>query len=96
MNQQTLFANIICVIFLNLKVIRYLGAFKQFMLYLLDDNIFSVEHDEDIAGSQVDGACPAFNRRVKRMFGGTGDRLAVYRYMDPFLGLVAEQPNNLF
>ena len=30
------------------------------------------------------------------MLGGAGDRLTIYRYVYPFLGLVAEQLNNLF
>ncbi len=81
---------------LNLEVKRCLGAFEQFMLYLLHDNIFTVEQLQSVAGTKVDGTCPSLLRYIERMAGRTSDLFTVNRYMNPFLGLVSEQLNNFF
>ena len=75
---------------LNLEVICRLRAFKQFMLYLLYDNILAIKHNENIARSEVDSGSLTLDRRVERMFGRADDFLAVYRNVNPLIGLVAE------
>ena len=96
MHQDGLFADIISMVVLNLEIICCLRAFKQFMLNLFDNNILAIEHNENIAGSQVTRTRPSFDRRIERVLRGTSKRLPVDRLMNPFFRLIAECLHNRF
>ncbi len=80
MHQQTPSTHIISMKILDLEVKRYLGAFKQFMLYLIHDNIFAVEQLQSVAGTKINRACPSLLRHIERMVGRTSDLFDVNRY----------------
>ena len=90
MCKNGIFAYIISMIVLNLKVICRFRAFQQLMLNLFDNNILAVKHNENITGSEINCACPTLNRGIERMHRRTGDLFTVHLYMNPFLGFVAE------
>ena len=92
MCKNGIFAYIISMKVLNLKVICCLRAFKQFMLNLFDND--AIEHNENITGSEVNCACPTLDRRIERMHRRAGDLFTVHLYMNPFLSLIPEDLNN--
>ena len=89
-------SNIIGMEVFDLEIICCFGAFQQFMLDLLHDNILTIEHNENIAGSQVTRTRPSFDRRIEGVLRGTSKRLPVDRHMNPFFRLIAECLHNRF
>ena len=67
MHQHIGVADIISMEILNLEVICYLWTFKQFMLYLLYNNILAIEHNENIASSKINRACPTLFGDIERV-----------------------------
>lgn len=96
MHKNLIFTNIIGMEVFDLKVICYFGAFKQFMLYLLYNNILSIKHDKNIACTKVNRTCPAFRRRIEWVIRSTSDFFTVHSNMYPFFSLISEQLNNFF
>ena len=80
---------------LNLEVICYLWTFKQFMLYLLYNNILAIEHNENIASSKINRACPTLFGDIERVLRCTGQGFAVHRDVNSFLGLISEDLKDL-
>lgn len=62
MHQNTCTGYIICMIIRNLEIVDFDGTFKELVLDFLDNNIFAVDEDEDIAGTKMHRRCPAFDR----------------------------------
>ena len=78
MYQHFRVADIISMEICNLKVICRLWAFQQFMLNLLNNDTLPIEHNENIARSEVDSRSPTLNGRVERMFIRADNLLSVY------------------
>ena len=89
-------ADIISMEILNLEIICCFGAFQQFVLNLLYNDILAIEHDEDITCSEINCACPTLDGRIERMHRRAGDLFPVHLYMNPFLSLIPEGLNNFF
>ena len=67
MHQYGTVANIICVEIFNLKVVYGNRCFEQLMLYLLDNNVLSVNCEKYIAGFKMDCVSPALAWYVERV-----------------------------
>ena len=94
MHQHTRIGNIISMIILNLEVIDRYRSFENLMLHLLDNDIFAIYEDEDIAGTKMHSICPAFNRRIEGMGRCTYDLFTIYEYMDKLVSFVDVGLNN--
>ena len=70
------------MVILNLEVICRFRTFQQLMLNLFDNDILSVEHDENITCSEVNRACPTLLRNIERMHRCAGDLLTGYLYTE--------------
>ena len=88
MHQHTSIGNIISMVILNLEVIDRYRGFKDFMLDLLDNDIFTIDENKDIASTKVYRSCPALNGRVERMGGCCNDLFAVNEYVDKLVSFV--------
>ena len=82
------------MVILNLEVICRFRTFKQFVLYLLDNDILAIEHNKDISCTEINSTCPTILGNIERMHRCAGDLLTVHLYMNPFLGLIPEGLNN--
>ena len=54
-NQNTEFRNIISVIVLDLEVVDGYRCFQDFMLDFLDNDIFAIDENENVAGAELNG-----------------------------------------
>ena len=77
MNQHIGVADIISVEILYLEVINVDWILKQFVLNLLNYNIFSVQKLKSVACSKLTRFSPSFNRYIKRMTGSCNYLLSV-------------------
>ena len=60
------------------------------MLDFLDNDVFTIAPDKNIARAQVNRTGPALLRDVERVFGSCSDLFAVHNDMDQFIRLVYE------
>ena len=60
-----------------MEIIDFNGIFQQLVLDLFDDNIFTVDEDENIARAEVRRVRPALGGAVERMRRRSNDLLAV-------------------
>ena len=63
---------------LNLEIVYGYRSFKDFMLYLLDNNILSVEKLQSVSCAKLYRICPALLRYPERMCRRCDDLFAVY------------------
>ena len=74
----------------DLEIICCFGAFQQFVLNLLHDNILAVKHDEDVTGSEVNCACPTLDGRIEGMLRCAGQGFIIDSDMNPLGCRVSE------
>ena len=72
----------------NLKVINLYRIFKDLMLYLFNNNIFSVNRNKDIAGAKLTCSSPTLLRHVKRMLICANDLITVYINVNKFISFI--------
>ena len=65
------------MIILDLEVIDLDRVFEQLVLDFFDNNVFSVDEDENIACAEACRVCPALGGAIKRMRRRGNDFLAV-------------------
>ena len=70
-------SDVVGMIVLDLEVVNLNRAFEQLVLDLFDDNIFTVDEDENIARTEVCRVRPALGGAVERMRRCSNDLLAV-------------------
>ena len=63
----------VCMEILNLKVINLNRSFKYFVLYLFNDDVFTIERYKYISCTELASFNPALYRRVEGMLVGTDD-----------------------
>ena len=81
------------MVILNLEVICRFRAFQQFMLNLFYNNVPSIKHNENIASSKINRACPTLFGDIERVFRRTGQGFAVHCHMNPLSCFVPESLN---
>ena len=79
---------------LNLEVINRNGCFEEFMLDLLNDNVFAVDGNEDIACAELTSLCPSLYRRVEGVLVGADDRFSIDGNVNELGCLIAEDLND--
>ena len=94
MHQHLGVANIIRMKLLNLKVINRDRTFKQLMLNLFDNDVFSVDGDEDISCAELTRRRPTLYGRVEGVLARADDRFAVDGNVDKLGGFVSEKLND--
>ena len=60
-------SDIVGMIILDLEVIDLDWAFKQLVLDFFDNDVFSVDEDENIACAEVCRVCPALDGTIERV-----------------------------
>ena len=85
MYQHRRFTNVIGVKVGDFKIVGCNGRFEKFMLHLLDNHTFSVEHDKNVACTEVTRLRPSFDGRIERMLTCADDFFVIDCYVDPFL-----------
>ena len=88
MYQNAITRNKICMETVNVEVVDIDRCFKKFVLNLLNNDIFSVNKNENITSTQIYSVCPTLDRRIERMSRCRDDLFPVYIDMDQFLCLV--------
>ena len=96
MYQNAIFANIIRVEVLYLKVINYNGLFEQLMLNFFDGYILSIAEYQHIARTEIDCGSPTLLRHIKGMLRCCNDFFAVYKNMNKFTCFVNKSLYNSF
>ena len=96
MYQHTSIGNIISMIILNLEVVDGYGSLKNLVLDLLDNDIFTVDQNQNVACSKFDRFRPALDRGVEGMSGSGDDFLAIDEHMDKLVGFIDIGFDNLF
>ncbi len=69
--------DVVSMIILDLEVIDLDRVFEQLVLDFFDNNVFSVDEDENIACAEACRVCPALGGAIKRMRRRGNDFLAV-------------------
>lgn len=95
MHQYTI-GNIICMIIRNLEVIDLYRAFEDFMLNLLDNDIFSIDKHQNIASTKMNRFRPTLDGRIERMRRCCNDFFAVDKHVNKLVCLVDVGFYNLF
>ena len=93
MYQHTV-GNIIGMVILNLEVINGYRSFKDFMLDLLDNDVFTVDKNQNVTCTKMNGSRPALYRGIEGMGRCTYDLFTIYEYMDKLVGFVDVGLNN--
>ena len=81
MHQHTIVRNIIGMIIRNLEVIDLDRAFEQLVLDFFDDDILTVDKDENVARAEVRRIRPALDRTIERVRRRGNDFLAAHEYV---------------
>ena len=82
MHQYTGFGHIISMVILNMEVVDFDRRLQNLMLDLFNNDIFAVDQNQNITGTEVNCLCPALDRGIEGMRGRSNDLLAVNKYMD--------------
>ncbi len=88
MHQNAGIGNIICMIILNLEIIYLNWCFQDLVLNLLNNDIFAIDQNQNIAGTEVNRIRPALDGGVEGVAGCGYDLLAVYENVDQFIGFI--------
>ena len=67
-----------------MEVVDVDRRFQEFVLYLFDDYILTINQYKDISRPQVNRVCPALHRGVERMPGCSLDLFSVDEHTPPF------------
>ena len=78
-----MFTNIIGMEVFDLEIICCFRAFQQLMLNLFDNDILTIEHNENIARSEINRACPPLDGRIEGMLRRIGQGFIIYSDMKP-------------
>lgn len=81
MHQHTIVRNIIGMIIRNLEVIDLDRAFEQLVLDFFDDDILTVDKDENVARAEVRCIRPALDRTIERVRRRSNNFLAFDEYV---------------
>ncbi|MEE1328623.1 MAG: hypothetical protein UHS47_08770 [Oscillospiraceae bacterium] len=67
------------MIILNLEVIDGYRGFENFVLDLLDNDVFTVDKNQNVTRTKMNGIRPAFNGRIEGMRRCTYDFFTIYK-----------------
>lgn len=81
MHQHPIIGYIIGMIIRNLEVIDLDRAFEQLVLDFFDDDILTVDKDENVARAEVRRIRPALDRTIERVRRRGNDFLAAHEYV---------------
>ena len=95
MHQHPIIGYIIGMIILDLEVIDLDGAFEQLMLDLFDNDIFTVDEDEDVTRAEVRRIRPALDRTIERVRRRTDNFLTAHENVRQLRRFVDIGFNNL-
>ena len=96
MHQHTIVGYIIGMIVLDLEVIDLDRAFEQLVLDFFDDDILTVDKDENVARAEVRCIRPALDRTIERVRRRGNNFLAAHENVRQLRRLVDIGFNNLF
>ena len=96
MHQHTGFGNIISMVILNMEVVDFDRRLQNLMLDLFNNDIFAVDQNQNITGTESYCICPTLYGGIEGVAGSCDNFLTIDKYVDQFIGLVDVGFNNFF
>ena len=84
------------MIIFNLEVVDGDGCFEDLVLDLFNNNIFTVDQNQNITGTESYRIRPTPYGGIEGMARGGDDLLTVDKHVDQFIGLIDVGFNNFF
>ena len=88
MHQHTDIGNIIGVIAGDLEVIDVNGAFQDLVLNFFDDDILTIDENQNVARTKLGGIGPPLNRRIEGVGRRSDNFLTANEDMDKLRSLI--------
>ena len=88
MYKYTNIRNIIGMVILNMEIIDGYRRFQNLVLNFLDNDIFAIDEDKNVTGTEMDSFRPTLDRRVERVCRCSNDLFAADKHMNKFICLV--------
>ena len=88
MDKDTRTRYTIGMVILNLEIVNRHRCFEDFVLHLLNNDIVTVDQDQNITSTKMYRICPALDRGIEWMCRCADDFLSVYMEMNQFIRFV--------